>query len=82
MKIAILSMRCAACRCGLTATATAKVRADRRAASAERSGLQHHRFDRPNLYFDNQHPKTRWRLLALISERGQERIIYCATRTP
>ena len=40
-------------------------------------------FDRPNLYFDVQHPKNKMTsLLALISEReDRSGIIYCATRT-
>ena len=40
-------------------------------------------FDRPNLYFDVQHPKNKMAsLLALISEReDRSGIIYCATRT-
>lgn len=40
-------------------------------------------FDRPNLYFDVQHPKNKMAsLLALISEReDRSGIVYCATRT-
>ena len=67
-----------------TATATAKVRADivgllrLNDPACSITG-----FDRPNLYFDVQHPKNKMAsLLALISEReDRSGIVYCATRT-
>ena len=67
-----------------TATATAKVRADIVGLLRLNDPVcSITGFDRPNLYFDVQHPKNKMAsLLALISEReDRSGIVYCATRT-
>ena len=67
-----------------TATATAKVRADIVGLLRMNDPVcSITGFDRPNLYFDVQHPKNKMAsLLALISEReDRSGIVYCATRT-
>lgn len=66
-----------------TATATEEVKADIRRLLALRDPLcVTTGFDRPNLFFDVQRPKTKeqWLLDYLVTHPDRSGIVYCATR--
>ena len=66
-----------------TATATARVREDIiRLLRLRQPVIASTGFDRPNLYFEVVHPKSKYAALSAIlkTKRNQSGIVYCATR--
>lgn len=66
-----------------TATATARVRDDIiRLLRLQNPALTSTGFDRPNLYFEVVHPKSKYTALSAIlkNKRNSSGIVYCATR--